>query len=494
MARKAFITIISDMIDYIRYKNSNIDTEIGSITRDVVIEPVADSIEGIYAENEHVGFLHSFFYYNNMTEDELDALAYNYGITRNPAISATGVLTFRKNTAITEDIAIPINTIVSTKKTTSDPAIIFHTTEIQTMYASESSSYYNSDTGYYEIDVNIEADVAGEDGNVSVNSILLLQSAVAGIDSVINKIATTGGSEKETNVSLANRALLALTGNNVGTADGYLSTVLSNQYVYDALLVGPGDTLMTRDSGLGGKVDIYVSANLANSNTYTNSTYSYTYTDLSEGSGATDVLNDKILPLQPVKSITSIIGSVTGTFIQNTDYELQITSTSNVYYGSVSALDKIHWLTNTPQAGETITITYQYYSIVQDLVDLVDANRPVTADVLIKLAIPISINVTVIVYADDTISEEGETDFQNAIISAITTFVTTTSLARVVQQSDIVNQIYGVSGVDRITLPFTALNAPAKSGYETGVHDSIPINSQEYTTAGTISVSVIRSN
>lgn len=492
MARKTFTEIVSDMRDYIRFKDPDIDTEEGSVVRDVVIEGPASEIEGIYAENENVSFLHSFLYYDYMTTDELDQLAYNYGVTRNPAIESTGTVLFRRNNPLTADIVIPQGTVVATQQTTTNDAINFVTTEEKTMLLALASSYYNATTGYYEIEVSIQAEDAGTDGNVSASSIVVIQSPIPGIDSVINEVATTGGTDQESNESLANRSLLALTGNNVGTESGYLSTVLSNQYVRDALLVGPGDPLMTRDAGLGGKVDIYVSVDLTNANTFTTHTESYTYTDQSGGSGATDVLNDVILEKQPVRAITSVTGSVSGTFTPGIDYELQITDTDNVYYGSTQALDKMHWLLDSPVAGETITIVFTYYSIMETLDALIEANRPVTADVLVKLAIEISINVTATVYADSTITSSGEETFRNNVISALDTYLTSNTLARVIQQSDLVNEMYGVEGVDRVVLPFTALNAPSKSGYATGVHDEIPLSEKEYGTAETISITVIR--
>jgi uncharacterized phage protein gp47/JayE len=492
MARKSFNQIVSDMRTYIRSKDSSIDTEVGSVMRDVSIDAPANEIQGIYVENERVSFLHSFFYYDNMTEDELDQLAYNYGLTRNLAVASTGTVWFRRSTPLDDDIVILQGTTVSTTKSAEEDAKDFITTEEKTMLLANASSYFNSDTGYYEIEVSIEAEVSGVDGDVSANAINVITSSVTGIDNCINKVATTGGQDRESNESFSNRGLLALSGNNVGTESGYLSTVLANTYVLDALLVGPGDDLMTRDAGLGGKVDIYISANITNANTYTSVTDTYTYSDLSGGDGATSASNDHIFDNQPVRAIASVVGSSSGTFTPGVDYELQLTETTSTLYGSTQAIDKMHWLLDSPQEGETITITYTYYSLMEELELLVEDNRNVTADVLLKLAIEISINATVVVYADATITEEGEETFRNSVESAISTFLTSNTLGRQIQQSDIVAAIYAVDGVDRVGLPFIALNTPDKTGYETGVNDEIPLTSREYGTAGTIDVNVVR--
>jgi uncharacterized phage protein gp47/JayE len=487
MAKKSFTEIVSDMQSYIQSVDSTKDTSVGSVLRDVVIEPPANEIENIYSDNEHIEFLHSLFHYAQMSEDELDRWAYNFGKTRKPAVKSTGTCQFRRNTAPTEDVVIPSGSKVSTKRDADEDSVDFLTTESQTMAVANAASYYNSVTGFYEISVAVEAVDAGTVGNVAGNQITVLTDTITGIDSVNNNAATSGGEEQESNQELSTRVLIALTGNNVGTESGYISTLLEDESVNDAELVGPGDDLMTRDLGLGGKVDIYVNADIDASTSSSAATpQSYVYQDLSGGNGATDSLNDVILASQPVNQITSVVGSVSGTFTQDVDYELQVDSTS-AFAGSTRALDKLHWLKNVPVLGEQITINYTYYSLLAELDALIDANRNVTADVLVKLAVEQIINVTLTVYADSTITDQSQ--FEADIRSAINSYLNSDSLANQIDQSDIVTAITSaVSGVDRVALPFTALNAPNKTGYQTGVNDTIPLTANEYSSAGTITV------
>jgi|GEM_PF-2239999 len=490
MAKKTFEEIVADMISYIASVDASKDTSVGSVLRDVVIDPPSNEIEGIYSDNEHISFLHSLFHFAQMSTDELDRWAYNFGITRHPADKATGTVQFRRNTAPTEDVVISSGLKVSTRRDADEDSVDFITTESQTMSASLASTYYNSTTGFWEIDVTVEADVAGTSGNVTTGKITVLTDSINGIDAVNNSAATTGGTAQEANEALATRVLLALTGNNVGTESGYISTLLEDERVNDAELVGPGDDLMTRDSGLGGKVDIYVHANLTASTSFANaSPQSYVYNDLSGGNGATDPLNDVILNSQPVKQITSVVGTVSGTFTQDVHYEL-VPDTSSAYAGSSSALDKLHWKTNAPILGEQITINYSYYTLLTELDALIDANRNVTADVLVKLGIDIPVNVTLTVYADSTITDSDT--FKGNCETYINEYLNSQTLANVVEQSDIVNTLYtNVSGVDRTAIPFTALNAPTKSGYETGTNDKITFGSNEYSSAGTITVNPV---
>ena len=479
MALKSFDQIVDDMIAYIRTKKPSLDTSVGSVTRDAFIEPPANEMESMYAELEHVSLIHSLFYQEQMSTTELDRLVYNWGLTRNPADTATGVASFRRNSIPTTDIVIPLGTIVTTQKGTITTPVRFQTTEEKTMYVATGASYYNPFTGYYEIDVPVEAIEAGTDGNVSAGAIIVLESSVTGISSVYNITSTTGGTEQEDNASLADRALLSLTGNNVGTADGYETTVRTNEYVNDAIVVGPGDPLMTRDSGLGVKVDIYVQMAMDLLALATQTTQTYTYTDLSGGGGATDPANDKILSKQPVKAIVKVEGTVTSPF-PSSSYELILDT--YVYAHSTSANDKLHWRTNAPTPGEVITITYTYYSIMETLQALIDANRSITADVLVKYGTEVKINYELTVYGDSTITDAAA--FKSAIETAISNYINVNALGQKVEQSDIVAAIYdNVPGTDRIVLPFTRLEAPSKGIY--GVAD-ITLARNEYPRVGSI--------
>ena len=128
----------------------------------------------------------------------------------------------------------------------------------------ERSTFFNAVTKRYEISVPIQAYTVGSGGNVNVGTIV---QNVSGADprlKVTNTSPTTGGSDLESNLLLANRSMLAIAGVDSGTEGGYALTTLGIGGVRSVRVHQAGDPLMLRDidpttgEHLGGKVDIYV--------------------------------------------------------------------------------------------------------------------------------------------------------------------------------------------------------------------------------------------
>jgi len=491
MAKKTFDEIVQDIRDYILANRPQVNTEEGSVTRDLFIEPPANEIQNIYIENDRIKLIHSLYYQEFMTEDELDMLGFNYNIARKDATESSGTITLYRSAAITQDILIPSGSVFSTQKDVNLNSYSFATAADTTMYAAQSATYYNTTTGYYEIDIDVTSTTTGIETNVGVNTVRVISSGTNDFLGVRNDAVFTGGTDSETNLVYAQRILDALAGNNVGTEYGYKRAVLTSTYVNDAVVIQPGDTLMTRDNGYGGKVDIYIKVDTTNANTYTTATDVFVFADASGGVGASDPSNDYILLERPVKSITSVTGSISGALVAGVDYNF-VPDTTSAYSDSTRSNDKIHFLkTNVPIFGETLTIVYVYYSIVEDVKDIIDTERQkiVTADVLIKLAKKVPVNVAVTVYADDTITDA--TVFQASVQTAIETALNSAVLNNKIEQSDLVNTIYTVDGVDRVNLPFTTLNAPSKAAYTVGPYNQIIFDGNEYSWTGTVTVTVV---
>jgi len=303
-----------------------------------------------------------------------------------------------------------------------------------------------------------------------VGNIKIIEGSITGIDDVYNYSAFTNGKEEESNEDFAARGLLALQGVSVGTEAGYISKILENIYVYDALVVGPGDELMVRDDGLGGKIDIYVKIDKNSTDVYTQITETFTY------NGETE----KILSNVPVKQITSVEGSISGVLSENTDWKF--VEDTGEFKGSIDAVDKIEFLTSL-DIGEEITITYDYFDIVQTLVTLVEDVRPITADVMVKLASEVPIDVTARITADSTITDKSQ--LENDIQTELESFLTFKDLDGKIEQSDIIQLIHNIDGVDNVIVPLDKL---AKQG-ETGVGD-IDFKENEYPVPGNINITV----
>ncbi|SMB97931.1 Uncharacterized phage protein gp47/JayE [Thermanaeromonas toyohensis ToBE] len=123
----------------------------------------------------------------------LDLRCEEHGITRKPAVKATGQVKF---TGLAGTV-VPAGTRVATPAdpTTGTPSIEFVTTASVTLDS--------TGTGY----APIEAVKAGASGNVAAGAISILVTPVSGVSAVTNPSATSGGLDQEDDASLLARFL-----------------------------------------------------------------------------------------------------------------------------------------------------------------------------------------------------------------------------------------------------------------------------------------------
>ncbi|WP_027717307.1 baseplate J/gp47 family protein [Desulfovirgula thermocuniculi] len=121
----------------------------------------------------------------------LDLRAAEHGLTRKPAVKATGQVVFTG----TPGTIIPAGTQVSTVGSEAAPAIFFVTTQEVTIGSDGTAT------------ANIEAVEAGSKGNVAAGAIKLLAQPVSGVMGVNNPNPTTGGTEEESDAALLQRLL-----------------------------------------------------------------------------------------------------------------------------------------------------------------------------------------------------------------------------------------------------------------------------------------------
>src|SRR5208283_2773217 len=205
---------------------------------------------------------------------------------------------------------------------------------------------------------------------------------------VTNVVAFSGGTDQETDAAFRSRILATFSGSSVGTALGYLNAALSVTGVQDAVVIGPGNPLMTRDGtvsevingvltvvspGSGGKVDIVVLGSSDVSNTDT-----FIYQDKSNNNNPTNPVNNFVLgqipsnanlsisqkrvidiaagqvPAQPVDSLTQVTGSGSGSnFVEYSvdgygrgSGNYQLIKDTGVYGGSPFGFDTFAWTSN----------------------------------------------------------------------------------------------------------------------------------------------------
>lgn len=352
---KSFSEIVNNMIDRLRISQPNLDTKIGSVSRDLFIDIQADELQKIYGLISLISEKQSFA---TATGRDLDLIARNFGISRNSGSLASGIIVFTTS-SLNNDITIPEGTEVSTRS-----GVSFRTIGSYVMSPSQRNTYASNASrlrsslnkagisDIYAIEVPIQATSRGSASNIS--SFQISQNDGPLDLNAINTQATSGGVNAESDSTFRARIFSLFNGSNTGTSIGFRNAAIGTNGVVDALVVEPGSSLMLRDgseviksgdgnlsvvnSGTGGKVDIYILGSKL-----TQITESFSFRDKSSNDNISDDKNDLILgysnqdltktnlqrrkdafsngnfPLQPVNSIVSVQGSLSGILTEGND-------------------------------------------------------------------------------------------------------------------------------------------------------------------------------
>jgi hypothetical protein len=189
-------------------------------------------------------------------DTSFEQLASRNNVFRRVGSRARGFVTFFTRTRPTATIFIPLGTIVASG------SVQFATTSDASIPINNVAAFFNPTTGFFQVDVPVQAVQPGSVGNLGAGQIRSLVSGPFGL-SVTNRNATFGGSNRETNLALSIRARGALAAVDSGTERGTLQTAASVPGVEDVRVVSPSDSLMQRDfdtdynKHVGGKVDVW---------------------------------------------------------------------------------------------------------------------------------------------------------------------------------------------------------------------------------------------
>jgi len=529
MATRSFAEIQNDLITYILRQNQKIDVSPGQVFRDVSINAPASIMEALYGENDTVRNAQSILNASTMSTKQLDDLVANFGVTRKTATPSIGTVIFYTPNQPVSDIEIPVGSQVATTASNNNPQTVFTTSQTVRFLAAFESSYYNPQTGYWEIPVNIKSQDSGTNNNVgpfTINQILTDLPF-----QVTNRKSSSGATDQESNVDLATRTVNSFQGNNKGTRTGYLGTALIQPNVLDALVQGPGDPFMVRDGGQGGKVDVWCLTSSLSATELTPSTNADLFIEWNLQEQSLSNFNF-IFPSLPVDVDASmlLIASVGPANPQENVvmYEKQNPAPSGLAYigegewhytfhkandldtaHSVLASDYIQWNPTTIEELRTypsglntnntlnISIYYSYDKTVTDLQTVFDepSNKIITADVLAKAAIKVTIDVEASVNLDPAYktTTNVETQTINSIITAVTDSVNTVKMGTKLEKSDIVQTIHNVAGVDNVLLNSIILTRSINPIY--GIEPSQVENTQalanEYLAAGTVTINSV---
>ena len=192
---KDFPTLVSDMATAIQGKAAAlIDLTIGSVLRAVV---EATSMVVVWLEGLILLLLQTTRAATSSGAD-LDSWMADFGLTRLPALAATGEVTFSRFTATSQATIAP-----GTPVTTSDGSLQFTVTTDTTNAAwNAAASAYLIPAGTSSITVPVQCATLGTAGNVIAGAISLLGSAIPYVDTVTNALAFTTGEAAETDTAL----------------------------------------------------------------------------------------------------------------------------------------------------------------------------------------------------------------------------------------------------------------------------------------------------
>lgn len=129
---------------------------------------------------------------DNAEGKQLDLLTSLIGVSRDPATVATGDVEFSRSDTATKDYTIPSGTVVQTD---ANEVTKYQTTETVTLASGSKSAM-----------APIESEEVGVFANAGANTVTVLPSPPAGIESVTNPSSITGGTKKEIDDALRARA------------------------------------------------------------------------------------------------------------------------------------------------------------------------------------------------------------------------------------------------------------------------------------------------
>jgi uncharacterized phage protein gp47/JayE len=224
--------IASQLLAALNVAEPDLDTSVGTTVRKI-IDSVANQISGAYADN-NVSASSSDI--TNLTGVALDNYVANFGMARFPAKNAVGLVIFSRPPSLTAtvlpDVTIPGGTVVST---TDINPITFSVMFTAILPGAD-----------LNIAVPVVAVAGGIAGNVAAGNISVISTPVAGVSSVSNPLAMSGGSDAESDTALINRFQQTNFRGFTGTSSNLVGVALENPNVSRVNALGARTTTMVQ--------------------------------------------------------------------------------------------------------------------------------------------------------------------------------------------------------------------------------------------------------
>ncbi len=391
MARiRSSTEIILALLDFYRNAQPNLSLTPGAVSRDLFVDGLASQLSRLYEELARTSSLQSL---RLALGSDLDKLGSNFGNSRKKGSKASGPVLFTFN-SLTSDIAINQGDIVTARNGAT--FIVSNGLVVSSVFANSfkaTASQFRTDldlagiSDLYAVQVQVESTATGIQGNIS--KFAIVSTSTQGISNVTNVVPFGGGQSAEDDATFRSRILAVFSGSNTGTSLGYKNAVLSDPSSIDAVVIEPGDTLMTRDGtqiftaedgtktiisqGTGGKIDIYafgarlqeildsyIYRDLSNTGNPTNPANNFVLGQIAGDVNKTvikkrlDDIASGILPSQPVNNVIKVSGSLSGgNFIEKSVDDLgrisgnyEIIKDTGAYGGSPWGFDKLAWISD----------------------------------------------------------------------------------------------------------------------------------------------------
>jgi phage-related baseplate assembly protein len=462
-------TILGELRTFLRSYARSIDTGDNSLIKDFILTPLSVAGGIIFDQIKTVSNL---FLLSQQTSSDLEKEAGNYKIERSLGTNANVDIVFYANTKPTSDVYVPIGTVASTVGTSFVSPVSFTTVADFRIPVSAFEAFYSYDRGRYEFTIPCVASAVGSAGNVGSGTILKLTSSVTGIDGVNNLIASSGGSDQESDEDMRKRVASAKTGRDINTVNG-LKAYITGLGFRSAFPVRCEDPDSERPTG----IDVFVTDAYILANTETVPYYS--------------TQPRYYLAKSPLREVTSIVSATRG-ILSPSDYDVYADNISD-YRRSSYAQDYFEVrATALLPPTDILTVTYTYNADVnqyQDNLEL-DVNQVLTADVLLKRAYPMYL------YLNATLTLKANADGPNTrtkVRNSIIQFLDTYRLGDDIQKSDLIVVMqngygdYPVNSVDAVTINSYYLKDEFGTNY-LPVSETVAVNNKQYVVSGSLTV------
>lgn len=227
MATQAELAL--NMIRQLRLLDPSVSAEVGTPERKI-IDTVAQELANAQID---LSQLRGAFDIDSKFGVDLDNFLSIFGFVRKTGSFATGFVTFSRVTASTLAIPIPVGTQVSANNVATggggSVSLRFATT-----------AFGEIPPGQLEVTVPVRCIVTGTLGNIAANTITSFGSSpILGITNVNNNIATSNGTDPETDAALKVRFKNTVFRNLAGTEDQFLALAISTAFTSKANAIGP---------------------------------------------------------------------------------------------------------------------------------------------------------------------------------------------------------------------------------------------------------------